>query len=560
MSYWQRYEEKFRDVYWVAHFMSFLVFSVALLGSFGVRFQDLRDVSLLLSLTAFVSISCFLALILAYVNARIIDPALLVDRKPRRIDIVYIAVFAASFLALVAACRAAGTAFDFLFVLPVGICAWIFGARVGQILAVAGGLGLMLVDLVAGGSGNVSSEVGLTRLTLFLIMAYLIGKISDSNHMLFTEVVESEQTKKAVLESMPLAVLTCDRDGKITFTNSKFKALTGELATQDTKTGQTDAQSFSIRAEEEFWSLLGTGEQTVGREVNNVEVRINNKWVLVNKVPLKSANETHLGWVITLCDITDKKEVESQLRQSAVSSALCQVAASLAHEIRNPLTSIRGFVQLVAEKDDQVRLGEVRSYLDVAITEIDRLAQLVSDFLSLAKPGEQNLTLFSLNDLVEELWELVTIKALYKNVAVTKRLAPDLPAIRGEKEQLKQLILHLVDNAVAAVQTRGQVRVETCVNRKREVCLQVEDSGGGIPDSIKDAIFLPFFTTRKDGRGMGLAICHRIVSEHRGSINVESGVRGTTFTVCFPPADMQVPHSPTVVELDSFLSRKQRRA
>jgi len=557
VNYLQRYEKKIRDAFWTAHFVAFLVFIVALLGSYGVRFKDLQDISLLLVSTTFLlSIGFLFTLILAYVYRKIIHPGFLLDRKLRGIDLVYIFVFAGSFLALVAACRIAGTAFDFLFVLPVGICTWLFGERVGLILAFTGGLACMVVDLVIEQPGEIPSEVGLARLALFLIVAHLVGKISDSNYRLFSEVIESEQVKKTILESMPLAVLTCDKDGRITFTNSNLRNLLKELGTQN-----VDGHlSCNAGSEEEFWVRLGVGEKPPDREVHNLEVRIQEKWILANKVPLKGANESHLGWVITLSDITGKKEIENQLQQSALLSALGQMAAGMAHEIRNPLTSVRGFIQLVAEKDNHVCLGEVKDHLNVAMGEIDRLARIVSDFLMLASPRERKLTRVKLNDVVEEMWELLAIKALNNDVVLTRVLAPDLPALLGDKEQLKQVILHLVVNALAAAGPGGQVRLQTCITHKQEICIQVLDSGPGIPGSIMGSIFLPFFSTKEDGTGLGLAICHRIVSEHRGSINVESTLSGTTFTVRFPPADEPVARIPTVVGLDNFIARKQRRA
>lgn len=558
--YWQRYEKNLREVYWVAHFMSFVVFVIALLGSFGVRFEDLKDLSLLMMVMFFISIGFFLALILAYINRTIIDPALLSGRQLRGIDLVYIAVFALSFFSLVVACRMAGTAFDFLFVLPVSICAWTFGERAGQTLAIGGGLGLMLVDLIISRSGDIPSEVGLARLALFLIIAHLVGKMSDSNFRLFVEVVRSEQVKKTILESMPLAVLTCGEDGRITFTNRKLGKLMDELFAHDTEVPEPERPALCAGSEEAFWSRLGLHEQLAGYEVHNLEVQVRSKWLLINKAPLKGADASRLGWVITLSDITNKKEMENRLQQSAVFSALGQMAAGLAHEIRNPLTSIRGFMQLVTERDDNTRLGEVKGRLNVAIEEIDRLARILKNFLLLATPSEQRLVRINLNDVIDEIWEILTIKALSNNAVLVRALASDLPVLLGDKDRLKQVALHLVDNALAAAGAGGRVWVETFFTRERGICMRVTDSGPGIPDSIMDSIFLPFFSTKAENTGLGLAICHRIVSEHRGSINVESGVRGTTFTVCFPPADMQVPHSPTVVELDSFLSRKQRRA
>ena len=558
MNYLRRYEKRVRDIFWTAHFVSFAVLAVALVGSYGYRLKNIQQISpFLVSTVFFLSIGYFLVLLLAHMHRKTIDSQLLLNRRLRAIDVIYIVIFHLSFLVLVVLCRKVGMSFDFLYVLPLGICTWLFGERVGLTAAFTGGLGLMAVDMVIGRAQAVPAEVSLCRLVLFLMVAYLVGKMSDSNYKLVAEIIESEQVKKAILESMPLAVLTCDRDGKITFTNSKLNKLMDDLGPQHTEGPETGSLSHS--SAEALWSYLGIGEQLAGSEVHNLEVQMPDRWVLVNKVPLTGANESHLGWVITLSDITERKEIENQLQQSAVLSALGQMAAGMAHEIRNPLASARGFVQLVAEKDDHVSLGEVKNHLNVAIGELDRLGKIVSDFIMIASPKEQKLARVNLNGVVEEIWGLLAIKALNNDAVLTKVLTPDLPALLGDGEQLKQLILHLVDNALAAAGTGGRVRVQTGVTRKGEVYLQVSDSGPGIPDSVMNSIFLPFFSTKEDAMGLGLAICHRIVFEHKGSISVESSVWGTTFTVRFPPADPKT-RNDTVVSLESFIARKQRRA
>jgi len=230
-------------------------------------------------------------------------------------------------------------------------------------------------------------------------------------------------------------------------------------------------------------------------------------------------------------------QIEEQLRRAERLSALGELSAALAHEIRNPLGSIRGTAEIL--KDDFQTGDSKYEFLQILIKETDRLNRVVEDFLRLARPiqVEQETC-----DLLAELGEVVTLasaEAKTRGVVLTVQPA-QLPAIRGDCKKLRQVFLNLVLNGLQAVPRGGSLTISATFTGSQGavspfVELAFTDTGEGIEPAVLRRIFEPFFTTKPGGTGLGLAITQRIVESHGGSIEVESKVgRGTTFKVRLP--------------------------
>ncbi|KUK40796.1 MAG: Histidine kinase [Clostridia bacterium 62_21] len=211
-----------------------------------------------------------------------------------------------------------------------------------------------------------------------------------------------------------------------------------------------------------------------------------------------------------------------------------QLAAGLIHEIKNPLTSIRGFIQLLVEK--KAPSDADRQYLDVILSEIDRMSGILKNFLYLAKPQEPVVKELSLNKVIGELLGLIENEAYLRKIEVTAECARGLPLVVADTEQMKQLILNLVHNALQAMPEGGNLWLRTLFLREENaVVLEVADTGYGIPADHIPHLGDLFFTTKREGTGLGLAICQQIVRQHGGKLEVwsqEGG--GTCFTVTFP--------------------------
>jgi signal transduction histidine kinase len=221
------------------------------------------------------------------------------------------------------------------------------------------------------------------------------------------------------------------------------------------------------------------------------------------------------------------------------------------------LVAIRTFTQLLPERyqDPEFR----NSFQALALKEVDRICGLINDLLSFARPSTPNVSAENLNEIVEGIVRILETEAKEKEVLIYRRLAAHLPKIFIDKEQIKQVSMNVILNALQSIEGRGVVEVSTRLFSKngteQYVQIEVRDSGAGIPEKDIEDIFNPFFTTKKDGSGLGLSISHQIVQEHGGYIVVESQVgKGTTFFINLPvrqPGQLAAKGRPQVDEEDS---------
>jgi two-component system sensor histidine kinase PilS (NtrC family) len=227
-----------------------------------------------------------------------------------------------------------------------------------------------------------------------------------------------------------------------------------------------------------------------------------------------------LGLLIAFQDLTEVKSLEEQLRRADRLAAVGRLASGLAHEIRNPLASISGSVQLLGE--DAGFNEENRRLMGIALREVDRLNLLLSDFLSFARPSPVQPEPFDLAALLDELVELMRCDSQVQHVRIEKNYAGPLP-VCADRQKLRQALWDLLLNAVQAVPADGVVRIgcppETCE-------VYIEDSGPGIDEAMSERIFEPFFTTKERGTGLGLANAYANIEAHQGRLYVEAGALG----------------------------------
>jgi signal transduction histidine kinase len=231
------------------------------------------------------------------------------------------------------------------------------------------------------------------------------------------------------------------------------------------------------------------------------------------------------------------KQSQHIIRRADRLSSLGQLTAGLAHEIRNPLVAIRTFTQLLPERYQDLDFRN--SFQSLALKEVDRICGLVNDLLSFARPSAPNVSAENVNEIVDGIVRILDTEAKEKGVQIYRRLAANLPKVLIDKEQIKQVSMNIILNALQSIQGKGVVEVATRLFIKdgssEFVQVSVHDSGVGIPEKDLENIFNPFFTTKKEGVGLGLSISHQIVQEHGGYIMVESQVsRGTTFFINLP--------------------------
>ncbi|MCL6450817.1 MAG: PAS domain-containing protein [Acetobacteraceae bacterium] len=278
---------------------------------------------------------------------------------------------------------------------------------------------------------------------------------------------------------------------------------------------------------------LESGRQHYDGEVH---VRLASRSVLfeAQTSPLKDSQGQVTGAVMVFRDITEKRRLEEQVQQAQQMAMVGEMAAGAAHEIRNPLTSIRGFIQVLQERLNA--RGSEREYMDIVVAEIDRIDRLLQELMLLARTSLPRLAEVGLHQVLDEVCLLLSADPASERIRVVKDYDRALPPVRADQNQLRQVFLNLLTNAFQAISGRGEVTIMTRYRPERgEVQVSIKDTGMGIPPEHLQKIFTPFFTTKEHGTGMGLAVTFGIVRSHGGRIEVESAPgQGATFTLWLP--------------------------
>lgn len=247
-----------------------------------------------------------------------------------------------------------------------------------------------------------------------------------------------------------------------------------------------------------------------------------------------SKNQTYL---IRIDDRTEKKILEERLAHSGSLSTVGELAASIAHEIRNPMTTLKGFVQLlkISANDDAIK------YLAVIDDEIARMESILSEMLILSKPGMNKKTIFSLEVLVNDMIQVMQPKALLEGITIKQKINNlQNTLMKADADKIKQVLLNLFKNAFEAMAPGGTLTTSIELDDAQQLVLTVSDTGNGMNASQISRIFMPFFTCKPEGTGLGLPFVLKIIEEYGGTISVESEVgKGTSFIVTFP---MEIAH------------------
>lgn len=232
-------------------------------------------------------------------------------------------------------------------------------------------------------------------------------------------------------------------------------------------------------------------------------------------------------------EILKRKQMENEVARLDQLNLVGEMAAGIGHEIRNPMTTVRGFLQLLGGKKEYIQDKE---YFDLMIEELDRGNSIITEFLSLARNKAVDLKTQNLNHIVKTLSPLIQADAMVSDKSV--KVEPgDIPDLLLDEKEIRQLVLNLARNGLEAMSPGGNLNIRT-VSDGDEVVLSVQDKGKGIEPDALEKIGTPFFTTKDYGTGLGLAVCYSIAARHNASIKVETGPTGTTFHVRFKLLDI----------------------
>jgi two-component system, NtrC family, sensor histidine kinase PilS len=379
----------------------------------------------------------------------------------------------------------------------------------------------------------------------FLVVGFLSGALADQLQYADQSLREKEQGlsrlrafHENIVHSISSGVFTADEHGGITSFNPAAQEATGYSFEQ--VHGRPWRDVFNWHPGQEAEEHLHTASANSRFEVECKKADGNRLILGMTLAPLHEQGE-ETGLVGVFKDLTRLRDLEDEMKRKEWLASLGEMSAGMAHEIRNPLGALAGAMQML--RGDLGTDDTNRRLMDIAIREAARLDTIITEFLQYARPPALNLAEFDLNKVLAETLDLVEHEARARsNITIVTSLAPEALIGQVDQNQMKQVFWNLAINAFDAMPHGGQLEIATrpreidAGGRKANVAEVVfRDTGEGIPKKNLDKIFLPFFTTKTHGSGLGLAAVHRIVDLHGGWIKVDSREReGTQFVVCLP--------------------------
>jgi two-component system sensor histidine kinase HydH len=334
-----------------------------------------------------------------------------------------------------------------------------------------------------------------------------------------------------VVESMADGLISLNREGRIVTLNrqaieilgSEFERIEGRNITELLGNGVVE-----ILAASEKRPLVRDREMEI-RKGPNIKIPVS-----LSAAPLRDEKGREIGWVLLIKDLREIRDLQGKVRRSERLASLGRLAAGVAHEIRNPLSSIRGFAQYFEKRFHGQT--EEEGYALVMVKEVDRLNRVITELLDFAGPKEPHRERQPIENIVDHSLKLLAPDLAARQVTVVREYEPGLPPIAVDRDQLSQVFINILLNAIQSMGEKGEIRIAL---RRRVpqpgIEVSVTDTGVGIPIEDLEKVFEPFFSRKRKGTGLGMAIVHQIVTGHQGEIGVESEVgRGTTFRITLP--------------------------
>ncbi|MGG6432285.1 ATP-binding protein [Anoxybacillus sp. D401a] len=381
---------------------------------------------------------------------------------------------------------------------------------------------------------HIAPHVQTIKGSLFVVLSAVFMYIALKKHRALKQMSESEQELLTLIHAMPDFVSFKDGQGRWLRVNEFGLKLYG-LEHVDYK-GKTDAELaeytphfreallYCIDSDEEAWRAKTVTRAEESFSTPDGEV----KTFDVIKVPLFYENGKRKGLVVIGRDITQQKVAEQLLLKKEKLSVIGELAAGIAHEIRNPLTSIKGFLQMMKEtKEVDER------FVQIMLDEIERVNQIVSQLLVLAKPQMKSYKPLALHDVLDYVIGLFTYEAILQNVQM--KYEPRTSAtVYGDKNELIQVFVNVVKNALEAMPKGGTITI-SAKEKDDRVHVIIEDTGKGIEQERLKRIGEPFYTLKEKGMGLGLTTSMKMVHEHKGTMQIESKVgKGTRVHIILP--------------------------
>lgn len=335
-----------------------------------------------------------------------------------------------------------------------------------------------------------------------------------------------------VFERAPIGMVLLSPNGNLIRVNRSVCDMLGYSKSELIKeTVQAVTHPDDFDKDIELWIKLVNGEiDSYQIEKRYLHKSGDIKWGLLHVTVERDEQDINNLFISQIVDITEQKITAEKIRESEKLSLVGEMAAGIAHEIRNPLASLRGFVQMYQEEDTS---GTKDLRNKIMLAEIDRINEIVSELLVLAKPANETFEFGNIADKLNHVVTLLEGQANLYNVLIIKELDSDLPLIYCH-DNLKQVFINILKNAIESMPHGGQVLIQV-MKIDTKIQILFKDQGSGIPQHQLEKIFQPFYTTKETGTGLGLMVSQRIIQNHKGKMRIESEVgKGTIVEISLP--------------------------
>ena len=362
--------------------------------------------------------------------------------------------------------------------------------------------------------------------TLFFIL------VVQNSYLVQRTLERMKSYTQYVVESMANGLISLDEKGVVTTINPAAVELIG---ISKAKAQGLSFDSLLPEYADEIGSVLWDDNTILNREIWYKHPDDSLIPMSLSATQVKDSSGGSLGAVILLNDLREIRELHERARRVEHLASIGRMAAAVAHEIRNPLSSIRGLAQYFAA-NDQNRDPEEQTYARTIVAESDRLDTVVSELLNYARPLQLNLAEISIEALFADTVRTTMLNTEKNGIEIDQDIKPDIPVVQLDRDRILQVLLNLTQNGMAAMPHGGRLALRArWLAELKSIQLIVEDTGTGIPEQDVPRLFEPFFTTRTHGTGLGLAIVHKIMDAHNGMIDVQSEEgKGTTMTLTIP--------------------------
>ena len=348
---------------------------------------------------------------------------------------------------------------------------------------------------------------------------------------MFKNLINMKGFTERILESMNSGAIILGPDGVVRYANQEVKMMLG-LQFAEGRNILEDKDKLPEKFYEIISDVLDTN---ITHEHTKIRLKTGGKTrtLTINAFPFRDeAGRNIIGIACFIKDVTQITELEEQLMRADKLSALGVLAAGIAHEIRNPLTGMKMIVQLL--ESDFSEDDSHREPLDIIQREIDRLESIIGNLLDFARPSKPKTVDVAPADVVDDCYKLIKNQLNKQHIVFERNITDDCPLVTVDPDQLKQVFLNIMTNAIQAIGKDGKLSVNI-EHIEERVKIAFDDTGCGIPHEKVREIFNPFMTTKEDGTGLGLSMAQRIVEEHGGSIEVQSTLgEGSSFIVYLP--------------------------